>query len=220
MLDLPSPFTLSTLREGADAFAHTCAIAEHEGAGTLVRVRRPDLLDLAAVLEPEEKLASARLVLYAAMNAVADALASLSSPEQALAFDWPDAIRSDGVLLGGGRLGWPEDCLEGAVPRWMVFGVVLRAPAGAAAPQSKDTPTGLDVEAFVSSFARHLLDALREWSAHGARSQLTRWLQRYPIKAAIAADGDLVIPGAKRPSYARALQSPSWLDPESGELRV
>ena len=36
-LDLPPPFTLVTLREVGDAFAHACQIAPEQGAGTLLR---------------------------------------------------------------------------------------------------------------------------------------------------------------------------------------
>ena len=67
-------------------------------------------------LEPEEPLAAARRAFYAGMNALADALAAHAPPERPITFDWPDAIRIDGVLVGGGRLGWPEGVAEDEVP--------------------------------------------------------------------------------------------------------
>jgi hypothetical protein len=69
-LDLPPPFSLVTLREVGDAFAHAQAIASEQGAGTLVYVGRFDLSEFALVLEPEMPLASARRVFYAGMVAL------------------------------------------------------------------------------------------------------------------------------------------------------
>ena len=59
-LDLPPGYTLVALRELGDAFAHGCQIAAEAGAGTLVWVRRYDLVEFAVVLEPNEPLKSAR----------------------------------------------------------------------------------------------------------------------------------------------------------------
>src|SRR5690554_495070 len=125
-LDLPPPYQLVTLREVGDAFAHAHAIAAEAGAGTLVYVGRFDLVEFAVVLEPDEPLRSARRAFYAAMSALGDALASHAPPEKPLYFDWPDAVRVDGGLVGGGRLGWPKAASEDAVPDWLVFGAMIR----------------------------------------------------------------------------------------------
>jgi hypothetical protein len=82
-LDLPPPFRLVTLREVGDAFAHATRVAAEEGAGTLVYVGRFDLAEFAVVLEPEEPLKTARRALYAALTALADALAVHAPPERA-----------------------------------------------------------------------------------------------------------------------------------------
>ena len=134
-LDLPPIYSLVALREAGDAFAHACAIAGDKGAGTLVWVRRYDLAEFAVVLEPDETFSHARLAIYAGMNALADALATHAPPSRPIAFDWPDAIRFDAGLLGGGRLGWPKDCAEAEVPEWLVFGVLLRAADMAHIPE-------------------------------------------------------------------------------------
>ena len=107
-LDLPPPFRLVTLREVGDAFAHATSVAAEEGAGTLVYVGRFDLAEFAVVLEPEEPLRTARRALYAGLAALADALAVHAPPERPISFDWPDAVRVDGGLVGGGRLAWPQ----------------------------------------------------------------------------------------------------------------
>src|SRR3982074_373485 len=106
-LDLPPPFRLVTLREVGDAFAHAASVASEAGAGTLVYVGRFDLAEFAVVLEPDEPLETARRALYAGIVALADALAAHAPPERPITFDWPDAIRIDGGLIGGGRLGGP-----------------------------------------------------------------------------------------------------------------
>src|SRR5437763_13813847 len=111
-LDLPPPFRLVTLREVRDAFAHAIAVAPDEGAGTLVHVGRFDLAEFAVVLEPDEPLRTARLALYAGLVALADALAAHAPPELAITFDWPDGVRIEGGLVGGGRLAWPESANE------------------------------------------------------------------------------------------------------------
>src|SRR3954467_1478031 len=126
-LDLPPGYNLVGLREVGDAFAHGCDIAAETGAGTLVWVRRYDLVEFAVVLDPDEPLRSARRAFFAGMNAVGDAIAAHCPPEREVSFDWPDAVRFDGGLLGGGRLGSPTDCAEDQVPEWLVFAAMLRA---------------------------------------------------------------------------------------------
>src|SRR3546814_6373268 len=125
-LDVPPPYDVVTLREVGDAFAHACAIAGESGAGTLVWVRRYDLAEFAVVLEPEETLAAARRAFYVGMNALADALSFHAPPERPVSFDWPDAIRIDGVVVGGGRLGWPDEASEDEIPSWLVFSGMFR----------------------------------------------------------------------------------------------
>ena len=122
---LPPGFRLVTLREVGDAFAHAKTRAPELGAGTLVFVGRFDLSEFAVVLEPDEPLATARRVFYAGMSALADALAANAPPEKPIAFDWPDAIRIDGGLVGGGQLAW-SDGPEDEPPQWMVFGAMIR----------------------------------------------------------------------------------------------
>ena len=100
-------------------------IAAEHGAGTLVYVGRFDLAEFAVVLEPDEPLRTARRAFYAGMAALADALLAHAPPEKPIAFDWPDAIRVDRGLVGGGRLAWP-DGPEDEPPDWLVFGGMIR----------------------------------------------------------------------------------------------
>ena len=206
-LDLPPGYTLVALRELGDAFAHGCEIAAEAGAGTLVWVRRYDLVEFAVVLEPGEPLASARRAFFAGMNAVADAISAHCPPERQVAFDWPDAIRFDAGLLGGARLGWPGDCAETEVPGWLVFGVILRA-ADMAHIEEVQAASGVsllgegfamvDVDAIIESFARHLMTAFDRWNERGFEAIARDYLERLPKhkageRRAIDRNGDLLV---------------------------
>jgi hypothetical protein len=234
-LDLPPPYSLVPLREAGDAFAHACAIAADEGAGTLVWVRRYDLAEFAVVLEPEEPLADARRAIYAGMNALADALAVHAPPSRPVTFDWPDTIRVDGVLVGGGRLGWPAGTREDEIPDWLVFsGMIRTAAIRAGEPGLRPLLGALDVLGFeavdageiIASFSRHLMAAFHEWSETGFRAIASRWLDRLAQKSGehteLAGNGDLQISHQasqrlrERKSLAQALATPSWLDPTTG----
>lgn len=234
-LQLPPPYSLVPLREAGDAFAHACAIAADEGAGTLAWVRRYDLAEFAVVLEPEGPLEDARRAIYAGMNALADALAVHAPPSRPITFDWPDTVRVDGVLVGGARLGWPEGARENETPDWIVFsGMIRTAVIRADEPGLRPLLGALDELGFVAldageivaSFSRHLMAAFHEWSDTGFGSIASRWLDRLPRKgdehAEIAGNGDLLISHTashglrERKSLPEALARPSWLDPMTG----
>ncbi len=51
------------------------------------------------------------------MVALTDALRAYAPPNKAVAIDWPDAVRIDGAVVGGGRMGWPSSASEDAPPR-------------------------------------------------------------------------------------------------------
>ncbi|WP_291863514.1 biotin/lipoate--protein ligase family protein [Bradyrhizobium sp.] len=206
-LDLPPGYVLVALRELGDAFAHGCDIAARSGAATLVWVRRYDLVEFAVVLEPDEPLVSARRAFFAGMNAVADAIAAHCPPEREVHFDWPDAIRFDGGLLGGARLGWPSDCAEDEVPAWLVFGVILRA-ADMAHIEEAQAASGvsllsegfemIDTDAIIESFARHLMTAFDQWNERGFEAIARDYLARMPVgkageRRSIDRNGDLLV---------------------------
>jgi hypothetical protein len=234
-LDLPPLYELVQLREAGDALAHARAIAATRGAGTLVWVRRYDLVEFAVVLEPEEALAPARRAIYAGMTAIADALIAHAPPEQSLAFGWPDAIRIDGALVGGGRQGGPEGVAEHEVPPWLVFSGMIRASVSRGSEPGLRPLHGaldelgfeaVDAGAIVASFARHLMAGFDAWSELGFAPLARRWLERLPRsrdeRFGIAENGDLLayrgaslVPGERR-RLASALAAPSWLDPATG----
>ncbi len=231
-LDLPPGFSAVTLRESGDAFAHAKAIALEAGAGTLVWVRRYDLLEFAVVLEPDEPLVSARRAHFAAMSAMADALAAHCPPERQVEFIWPDAILFDGGLVGGLRLGWPQDCAEDAVPDWLVTGVMLRTAdlshvetgmvPGAVSLTSEGFEM-IETEALIGSFARHLMTHFDRWKERGFKVVAQDFFARLPKgkageRRAIDGNGDLLIHApldsgpAERTPLVPALLAATWYD--------
>lgn len=233
-LDLPPLYRLVTLREAGDAFAHACAIADNAGAGTLVWTRRFDVAEFAVVLEPEEPLEEARRVFYLGMNALADALATHAPPQRPIGFDWPDAIRVDGVLVGGGRLGWPA-AAEDQVPDWLVFSAMVRTVVmRSGEPGLRPFQGGLEEVGFeaidsgelIESFSRHLMAGFHDWQEQGFAAVAERWKTRLhpapaPCQDAAAARGspaawgEVGTPAGLR-SLRATLESPSWRDPATG----
>jgi hypothetical protein len=235
-LDLPPPFHLVTLREVGDAFVHACAHAAELGAGTLVLVGRFDLAEFAVVLEPDEPAASAWRALYAGMVALADALATLAPSKKRIAIEWPDAIRVDGRLVGGGRLGWPEGGDEAEPPPWLVFCVMIRTASmadGGCGPAA--LTTALEDEGFddvgsdrlVESFARHFMREIDHWREAGFIAIAYNYVSRLERKAGVCHDigdnGELLVTRDGRPvehhGLGPKLAAPSWLDPQSGRPR-
>jgi biotin/lipoate A/B protein ligase family protein len=236
-LDLPPPFSLVTLREIGDAFAHAQAIASKEGAGSLVHVGRFDLSEFAVVLEPDEPLASARRAFYVCMVALYDAMLTHAPPEHRIEIRWPDAIHVDGGLVGGGRLAWPAGTAEAAVPDWLVFGASVRLVSlGREEAGLRPLATALDEEGFddlgsgrlVEGFARHLMLALDAWRAGELAAVTRQYLDRLRMEKgatpALSGEGDLLVRwrGKAEPDrhkLADALAAPSWLDPAAGGPR-
>lgn len=234
-LDLPPGYTLVALRELGDAFAHGCAIAAEAGAGTLVWVRRYDLVEFAVVLEPDEALASARRAFFAGMNALGDAISSHCPPEREVSFDWPDAVRFDGGLLGGARLGWPTDCAEDEIPAWLVFSVILRAAdmthieevqAASGVALLSEGFEMIDTNAIIESFARHLMTGFDRWKERGFEAVARDYLSRLALAKAgemrgIDVNGDLLVRTAagkgspQRTSLVDALARADWYDREA-----
>jgi biotin-(acetyl-CoA carboxylase) ligase len=226
------------LRESRDAFAHALGIADESGAGTLTYVGRFDLAEFAVVLEPSEPLRTARRAFYAGMVGLTDALRAYAPPNKEIAIGWPDAVRIDGGLVGGGRLGWSSSAKEDEPPRWLVFGAMIRTVAMTDKEAGVyQLASALDQEGFgeagavqlTESFARHLMCALDAWQTDGfdgiAREYLTRLVREPNTSRIIADDGNLLVrrigtDGTDRRDLRKSLLSPSWLDPKLGGPRL
>jgi hypothetical protein len=164
------------------------------------------------------------------MNALADALLVHAPAEKPITIDWPDTLRVDGGLVGGGRLAWPRGADEDAVPDWLVFGGMIRTVSMTAEEAGlHPLETALDQEGFeehgasalVESFARHFMAAIDAWEQDGFGALMKEYLARLsPEKGArrdIDQNGDLVVSWAASSHMDRrplvpALQTPSWYD--------
>jgi biotin-(acetyl-CoA carboxylase) ligase len=237
-IDLPPPYTLVRLRESGDAFTHAVEIAAASGAGTLVYVGRFDLAEFAVVLEPSEPLRTARRAFHAGMVALTDALRAYAPPNKPVTIDWPDAVRVDGGLVGGGRLGWPLSAKEDEPPPWLVFGAMIRTVAMTdEEPGVHPLGSALEQEGFgeagavqvTESFARHLMLAMDMWQVEGfgglAREYLSRLSRERKVTRRLDEQGDLVTQRmgtakTERHDLRKALTAPSWLDPKLGGPRL
>lgn len=235
-ISLPPGFRLVTLREVGDAFAHATANAAELGAGTLVYVGRFDLSEFAVVLEPDEPLTTARRAFYAGMAALGDALATHAPPEKPMDFVWPDTVRVDGGLVGGGRLAWAEGP-EDQPPGWLVFGASIRTVSmSPGEPGLRPLDAALEEEGFDSlesgqlaeSFSRHLMTLVDAWQEHGfaavAKEYLSRLEAEKGVSRNIDTNGDLLVRrmgkvDVERRKLLPALASPAWLDPQTGGPR-
>jgi hypothetical protein len=215
-LNLPPTYRLVSLRESGDAFAHACANASVLGAGTIIWTRRFDLAEFAVVLEPNESLRTARRAFLLGMKALIEALAATSPPQIPISLDWPDAVRIDGVLVGGGRLGWPDSISEDEEPDWLVFAVMLRtALLHAGEPGLRPLHGALDELGFIEldtgalleSFARHLLAAFHMLAEDGFEA-----IQQQNRMHEIAGQPDSL----NLVHLKDKLMQPSWLDPATG----
>ena len=238
VLTLPPPFTLVTLRELGDAHQHAVSIAAEQGAGTMVYVGRFDLAEFAVVLGPDEPLLTARRAIYAGMTALTDALLAYSPPEKMVTVDWPDAIRVDGGLVGGGRLSWPQDAREVEPPAWLVFSAMIRTVSmSEQEPGLHPLASALEQEGFddigaaqiAESFARHLMVAMDTWEVDGFADVAKEYVRRLPRESGVIRqlddNGDLLTRSVARADVARrkllpALTRPSWLDPKTGGPRL
>jgi biotin-(acetyl-CoA carboxylase) ligase len=235
-LDLPPGLRLVTLREVGDALSHAKAHAGELGAGTLVFVGRFDLAEFAVVLEPDEPLSTARRAFYVGMVALADTLAAYAPPEKPIEIVWPDAIRVDGGLVGGGQLAWSKGP-ENEVPQWLVFGAMIRTVsmvdrAAALHPLSaaleEEGFDGLESGRLAESFSRHLMTAVDTLQAVGftavANSYLPRLVAEKGVSRSLDGNGDLLVRRMGQSEVIRrqllpALLAPGWLDPNTGGPR-
>lgn len=238
-LDLPPGLRCVPLRESGDAFAHACRTAAEEGAGTIVWVRRFDVAEFAIVLEPEEPLRMARKAFFMGMNALANAVTSHTPPDREVAITWPDALRFEGGLIGGGRLGWPKRASEEAPPDWLVFaGIVRVAFTDVVEPGSVPHAAALGEEGFegggpaliVETFARHMMRQVDIWQHQGfgpiAADYVARLAKERPgDRLSLDAAGDLITRRIVGDSETRrdllaGLRAVAWLDRDTGAPKL
>lgn len=235
LLTLPPPYAQHRLEDG-DVLAAAIRRAPQEGAGTLVWRHGQGLLAFAVVLEPEQKLAEARLAFLAGMVSLAEALVAHCPPEREVRFGWPDIVFYDRARLGGGRFATPEGCAEDETPQWMVFAAELIADRDhLEAPGIYPDSTSLREEEFtgpeaiVESFAAYLMLNFDRWAHQGRQALASRYLGRLDPPLAegsreIGPEGQLVersASGRERCSgLMEGLASSSWRDAAARRPRL
>lgn len=234
-LALPPPYAQHRLDKG-DVMLEAIRRAPEEGAGTLVWRSGDGLLAFAVVLEPEQKLAEARLAFLAGMVALAEALVAHCPPERAVRFGWPDILLYDRARLGGGRFAVPEGCAEDKTPLWMVFAAELIADRDHLhAPGTFPDSTSLKEEEFASpptiveSFAAYLMLNFDRWAHQERQAVTSRYLERLDPPLAegsrvIGLDCELVEQsssfGERRSGLVEGLTLSTWRDPVAGRPRL
>lgn len=235
-LDLPPGYHAVALRESGDAFAHACRVAAETGAGTLVWVRRADIAEFAVVLEPEQPLVTARGAFFLGMAALCDAIAAHCPPEKDVTVSYPDAIRFDGGLVGGGRLGWPKRADEAAIPDWLVFAAQIRIAfdpgtepglAPHATALAEEGVDGLGPADLIESFARHFMRLVDLWMAGETERATKTYLDRlgrpeHGVVLSLDAEGNLVRTGEAKTTVPLlpALAEAGWYDRHTGMPRL
>ena len=170
------------------------------------------------------------------MVALADALATIAPPGTPIEVEWPDAIRLNGRLVGGGRLAWPDGADGAAPPLWLVFGAMIRMVSMARDGSGVHTlATALEDEGFgdfgsdrlVESFARHLMRMIDHWREAGfaaiADDYVSRLGRREGVRHETGENGDLLVRCIGKPVERHRLKPklavPTWFDPQSGGPR-
>jgi biotin-(acetyl-CoA carboxylase) ligase len=172
-------------------------------------------------------------MLHLGMVALIDALLTYAPPERMVEIDWPDTIRVDGGLVGGGRIAWPKDAREDEPPAWMVFGGMIRTVSMSdaepglnplSAALEEEGFTDLTAAALVESFARHLMVHSDAWQEYGFAAVAKEYVNLLPrdkgVRRDIDEDGDLLVRRmgkveVERRKLAPLLATPSWLDPKT-----
>jgi hypothetical protein len=138
-----------------------------------------------------------------------------------IAFAWPDAIHVDGGLIAGARLAWSAATDEARAPDWLVFGALARAVAADGEPSFRVLHPGQLVE----KGAPNLMAVRDAWQANGfamaAKSHLTRLTHETESSPTIDDNGDLLPlrlgqQEPDRPSLAKPITEPTWLDQATG----
>ena len=204
-LSLPPLYAAVAAGAGTDAVARAAELAR-DGAdpATFVWADRPDRLDCAVVLQPEQKLAEARLIVPVAVLALDDAIGAEAPPGLDTDLLWPGTVRANGGRAGAIRLVEAPAADEADVPAWLVVGAGVRIVADPRI-EAGELPdeTSLREEGcaeatsrgLAEAFARALLHWTDRWLDQGFDAVARHWHHRatkHGAETALAFGGGLV----------------------------
>lgn len=177
------------VHDGQSAFANACAAGVGGGAraGDVFWSKSQDVLDVAIVLEPECAEAEAQQMLFATMVAFGDSFGAIAPPEIGVHYQWPNGFRISGASIGRARIAIGTSGDDG-VPRWMVVGLEVRIrPYDTKIEPGHDLlkttlwdegAGELDATMLISSFSRHFLTWVNNWTEDGFQPVHSAWLAR------------------------------------------
>ncbi|MBT5050125.1 MAG: hypothetical protein HOM58_16615 [Rhodospirillaceae bacterium] len=159
-----------------------------EGAdpATIFCIDSATLLDCAVILHPHMDFAKSKLVIYAGMLGLGDAIGSVVPAGIDLTYRWPNRMEANLGLVAHVRLSAPPDLAENSVPPWLTLRVT--AAVSGAVPDGRDggnyQTTLLDEGAadlttiqLLESFSRHFLSWTSRWQDDGFSPLRAMWVR-------------------------------------------
>lgn len=188
-LSLPPLFDARPLPANEDPISHAKAAAEEGVAsGALFYCERPDRMEMALVLAPEESLREVLSVAYVLMLAIGDALGSTLPPQISVLHGWPDRINLNEAQAGAITLIAPDKTELESQPGWLIAGITLDVmgdptdlnPGENLALTSLYEEGVADVQPndIIEAFARHFLSWLHRWENEGISALAPFWTGR------------------------------------------
>lgn len=188
-VNVPPIFRLHVLAPHDEAGAHARAkAAEGVPPASLYWCGRPDRLSCAVVLEPEQPLSEAALMLFIGQLALGEALSSALPPLMDVGLSLPDEVRLDRAVVGRTQLFVPPGVKPNKVPDWLVLAaeVAVTGLPGENSAGGKPVETTLENDncgavsatGLVGTFARHLLTWIDRWQRDGFAPVRLAWLHR------------------------------------------
>ncbi len=192
----PSLLTGHALLLEEDSFETACQLAAQQKACAGDIFWRVDdfLVELAIVLEPEDKPAKACQILPVVMDALGNCLATLAPPKVAITYDWPSQVRANGGKIARTRAAISSLAADDVPDRLVIgFSIRLRHDPDHDEPGANPEMTTLDEEGcpnltsneLIETLCRHLLAAIDGWQNDGLSNYQRMWgLRLQPANAA------------------------------------
>lgn len=188
---LPPIYTFVPIDGTEDPVARALAMAA-DGAdpATIICADRPDRLDCAIILHPDMPAAESRLVIYAAMLGLGDALGNVVPAGIDVTYQWPNTIEANIGTVARLTLSLAPSVPEDEIAPWMVLGVVVAIDEDPVHHEEGDDrghefETSLAGEGavevttvnLIESFSRHFLTWISRWQDDGFEPLRLMWIR-------------------------------------------